>query len=839
MMQKRRPQENRSRRLIWIGLGLMALGIVTTAQAINPPLQTAHGIVRLGGRTQADVDAKRSGVVLNEGMVLTSSNPGGWGRPALKVSFNGAPMWAKVQGTALIAYLPGAFIEITGVEGRTYLYREGRWGENEAIEAGKMLLVQPAAKRLPDPTDISLAECVKRSPLLNGGQQLAAWPLIAQAMARQSRDRYLKATSIYLAGAGTEAVVRSPNNEGRPVNTTISATEAVERLPRRFGPAQLLASLGNAGSGTIGNPGAGPGTNPGSPGIPGGPGGPRGPGSGPGGPGSGPGEPGGPGGPGGPLAEIPGAPALLTVGQNANNDVPPSRGFLEQFKISVATDWFPIGFMDDRQTIANHRFPGPPYPSYPLVPTGIAGLVQGVTNAQEGGFTNLVFPEAKIADPQAANFRITALNETSSVVLKLSQADVPSDVLTPDQFKDAFAVPRDSANSVVVGVSNKDEGSIKAGEGETMPIESFLSVVSKPARELTIKVSAGQTVSISDPGFFRGDNVTRPGQFGQTLQEEKQQGTLMGLQQPTLMGSVLVDVPGTNAQGTTPGASKGVRVEMPGASLTKPFASVVRDHWALTVEPDMPGQPDQPGLFKAALFSVQAPPGPVPTAGGLKIESDGPLELSDPSDGVLTGVEIVSKQNVAVQSTSSGGELVFNNAKLNAGQGVTVASAQRIRFENSSQLNALTAIVMQGAKTAALEVVNSSANAPQGQILLDQFDRVQLDGAQLTASVIKARVISPDGVLQVTDSTLKAGNLLRLYAEGSNGSVEFAGAVQLGGRVIDIAGKTVRVRAQGHVSWADPQAAATVYADRREYNRAGFGTMDRHQQKAFGTQPPF
>ena len=43
------------------------------------------------------------------------------GRPTLKVRFNGAPMHAKVQGTALIAYLPGQFIQITGVEGRTYL----------------------------------------------------------------------------------------------------------------------------------------------------------------------------------------------------------------------------------------------------------------------------------------------------------------------------------------------------------------------------------------------------------------------------------------------------------------------------------------------------------------------------------------------------------------------------------------------------------------------------------------------------------------------------------------------------------------------------------------------
>ena len=83
----------------------------------------------------------------------------------------------------------------------------------------------------------------------------------------------------------------------------------------------------------------------------------------------------------------------------------------------------------------------------------------------------------------------------------------------------------------------------------------------------------------------------------------------------------------------------------------------------------------------------------------LTIASNGPLQISDPAPGAMTGAKVVSKQGVGVQSSS--GEVVFSNTKLNAGQGIVVSSPKRIRFENSSQLAAVTAVLMQGGGTAA------------------------------------------------------------------------------------------------------------------------------------------
>jgi hypothetical protein len=840
----------------------MAVVVLTAAHAITPPIQTLRGVVRLGSKTQANVDANRSSVALGQGMVMVSSNPGGLGRPAIGVSFNGAPMFAKVQGTALVAYLPGAFIEITGIEGRTYLFRKGSFGENVAIDAGKMLLVKPAANRLPDTADVNLDYLVKHSPMLKGSVNLAAWPLVARAIDKQSKNRYLKATPIYFDGAGTGALVEGESGEvssqkahveGQPLSSSLTATEAVEQIPRHFAPEQLVASISSTGSaGMTAGGGGGP--------------------------------------PGGGGVDVPGAPTLTTVTANIGLDIPPSRGFLEQFKINSPEDtnavgttmWFPIGFTGDREVLASGHVNDPNLQAAGIAPQkqedSPPGLVQGVAPGHAGGFTNLVFKEARIADSQAANFKISSLGETSSVVLKFSQAEIPSDILNMDQFNQAFHLTPpgkgDPPNRVVVNVNapTKEQPFGNDFHGNLMPIDQFFSssIRKMPRRELTMTVPAGQTVTISDPGFFAGDTPTKPGVYGQGQGNfgEQKHGTLYGLAQPTFMGSVFVQASG-----------KGVSVEVGDRIVRDVTVTKTLDFEESPINEISDDNPNNPlGEFPKdtdenapksqivvgehlvkggftfdssglgfGVFSLQAPAPTVSfvkasilnTAPSFRIQSDGPLQISDPGPRVLTSVEVVSKQDVGVRSTSSDGELVFSKATLHAGRAITVSSAKRIRLENSSQLNALTAVVMQGGGTAGLEVVHSTVNTPQGQVVIDQFNRIQMDSAQLTASVIKARVIGPDGVLQITNSTLSAGTLLRLYAEGYRGTVEFAGAVKLGGHTIDIAGDTVRVKANGSVTWTDPKAMATVYANTRDYNKAGFGTMENHQQKPFGARPPF
>ena len=203
---------------------LLALGTVTAAHAVSQPIQTERGVVRLGSKTQANVDAKQSSVAIGVGMVLVSSNPGRLGRPALKVSFNGAPMHAKVQGTALIAYLPEQFIQITGVEGRTYLVREGRLGENVAIDAGKMLLVKPTAKRLPDTVDINLSNFIENSPMFNERAQTGRfWS--------SSHGRLRSNPEIAISNPH-RSISKAPDRRQSSLARTSSARDSVMRVSR-------------------------------------------------------------------------------------------------------------------------------------------------------------------------------------------------------------------------------------------------------------------------------------------------------------------------------------------------------------------------------------------------------------------------------------------------------------------------------------------------------------------------------------------------------------------------------------------------------------------------------
>jgi hypothetical protein len=87
--------------------------------------------------------------------------------------------------------------------------------------------------------------------------------------------------------------------------------------------------------------------------------------------------------------------------------------------------------------------------------------------------------------------------------------------------------------------------------------------------------------------------------------------------------------------------------------------------------------------------------------------------------------------------------------------------------------------------------------------------------------------------------------LLRLFAEGSNGTVKFSGTVNLTGNQIDIAGKTVVVDSGGKVM-TSPNT--TVYADTHNYNKDNFGTIKNagtklnisiQQQKSFAAKPRF
>ena len=153
---------------------------------------------------------------------------------------------------------------------------------------------------------------------------------------------------------------------------------------------------------------------------------------------------------------------------------------------------------------------------------------------------------------------------------------------------------------------------------------------------------------------------------------------------------------------------------------------------------------------KPGIISVQAPEdGSIPATDGLKIESAGSLTISN---------GIISEQNINVRSTA--GELGFSNTKLNCySRRIAVSSPKKIRVENSSQLAAVTAVIMQRWWDSCSRGRGFNWSRRQMGNIMDQFDRITVDSATLMASVIRARVVSPSGVLQINNSALNGNGI--------------------------------------------------------------------------------
>ena len=296
--------------------------------------------------------------------------------------------------------------------------------------------MKPTAKRLPDTVDVNLSDFVKNSPMFNGGLKLAASELIARAIEKQSKNRYLKPTPIYLEGAGTEAVIAEGlGDEGQPLGTPLTGIDAIERIPRQVegtqrGPEQLVALQTGGSSGGGFNGGGGGGFNGGG-------------GGGFNGGGDGDGRP-----PRPPLQDVPGAPNSGTVVLNAAN-VAPARGFSEKFNVTppppgatTVTAFFPVGFTGDKEAIMAPRIGTSPE-SVKLGEKQEGTLMQAA-RLQSGDFTFLVFQEAKIKSNPT--FAIDPSQGATEIELRLSTQDIPSDLLTNGEFVQAFEPPPPFSN---------------------------------------------------------------------------------------------------------------------------------------------------------------------------------------------------------------------------------------------------------------------------------------------------------------------------------------------------------------------------------------------------------
>jgi hypothetical protein len=296
--------------------------------------------------------------------------------------------------------------------------------------------------------------------------------------------------------------------------------------------------------------------------------------------------------------------------------------------------------------------------------------------------------------------------------------------------------------------------------------------------------------------------------------------------------------------------------------------SVVSATPAPTPGPSPVSSPPGPG-------STPPPPpatdiGPTPT---IKVSGDGrkteerygdgghpisqPLVINKPQDfsknGGTGSIKIEANDSVTVNAM-----LKVTDANIGAKKGEISINSRKtsgtaIAINSSAQLLALLSAAPGGPHDGGGRITFKSSG---GDILVNggtiQADRgtidirnngatgsVALANAALAANTIKVGALGPNGTLTIGGGTISADTLIRLYAGGSNGTINFTDDVTLGGNSVkNIAGDTVTIF-NGKVVTIHGPAPASVFTNHPNYT--GFGgngsTTGTFAGKGATTQP--
>jgi len=244
------------------------LALQTGARSRSELLFQDNTLTRIGAETFFSFKTGTRDLTLEKGSMLLQV-PKGLGGATIHT----AAVTAAITGTTIMMeYSPGQYLKVLVLEGSLRLSRNGSFGDSLVLHPGKMVIMRPDAKKIPDPIDIDLAEIVMTSTLVNfpGSNILPSMPLIQAAITDQAKE-VAKGTLVptnLVMGHGTKVVLASNDQLAKTVgqvgtaalptvgsvaaNVSSSATTVVNNL-LGSGPAvsvssstQLLSLLSNA-----------------------------------------------------------------------------------------------------------------------------------------------------------------------------------------------------------------------------------------------------------------------------------------------------------------------------------------------------------------------------------------------------------------------------------------------------------------------------------------------------------------------------------------------------------------------------------------------------------------
>ena len=185
------------------------LALQTGARSRSELLFQDNTLTRIGAETFFSFKTGTRDMTLEKGSMLLQV-PKGLGGAKIYT----AAVTAAITGTTIMMeYSPSQYLKVLVLEGSLRLSRNGSFGNSLVLHAGKMVIMRPDAKKIPDPIDVDLARIVKTSTLVNfpGGNILPSMPLIQAAITDQAKE-VAKGTLVptnLVMGHGTRVVLVS------------------------------------------------------------------------------------------------------------------------------------------------------------------------------------------------------------------------------------------------------------------------------------------------------------------------------------------------------------------------------------------------------------------------------------------------------------------------------------------------------------------------------------------------------------------------------------------------------------------------------------------------------
>ena len=185
-------------------------GVKTGIKSRSELLFQDQTLMRVGPETFFTFTGGTREMALREGTMLLQV-PKGLGGAKIRT----AAVTAAITGTTImLEHRPGKHIKVLVLEGSLRLSVNGTFGDALLLTPGKMVIMPPNAKRIPDPIAVDIASVVRTSSLVTMSNRdrtpLPSMNLIQREIDRQARavaSTTLVPTNLVINGAGTNVMM--------------------------------------------------------------------------------------------------------------------------------------------------------------------------------------------------------------------------------------------------------------------------------------------------------------------------------------------------------------------------------------------------------------------------------------------------------------------------------------------------------------------------------------------------------------------------------------------------------------------------------------------------------